>query len=350
MPIIIFLLLLLFYAPLAFVLVLLSFRAYVHTKYKNIDKQLRAIGFVTDYLFRFNSLRAVRKLRKRLSHIIIRPSRKNMYEELIIKDENGKKLRLIMLKSKDTKQKATGLLWIHGGGMALKKPENDTLVMEHFINCSNTVILSPDYTLSLDAPYPAALNDCYTALLYMKNNAEKLGINENQIFVGGASAGGGLAAAITLLARDKGEVNIAFQMPLYPMINHETVPKPGEKVKRTFVWDKKRNLIAYKLYLGKLYGSDNLPDYASPLHAKNLENLPPAYTFIGEEDPFIDDTKQYVKRLEKAGVNVGFDVYKGAYHGFESSAFQADISKTAWENLLNAYLFAVDNYTAKNSL
>ncbi len=344
MRIIIIFLVLLFYAPLLLVIIALAIRYYINRTYKDVDKQLRIFGFVVDYMFRFNNIKTVNKLRFYLSKIKLFPSNKSVFEEMLIKTSEDKSLRIITLKSKDTSPNATGLLWIHGGGMALKRPESETPYMEQFVANTNTVILSPDYTLSPIAPYPAALNDCYEALLYMKNNAKELGINENQIFVGGTSAGGGLTAALTMMARDKGEINIAFQMPLYPMVNYKTVPQAGEKSKKTYVWDLKRNLIAWKLYLGTLYGTENIPEYASPLQANNFENLPPAYTFVGEQDPFFEDTLQYAKKLSEAGVKVEYNVYKGAYHGFEGSCPKADISKTAQSELINAFEYAIKNY------
>ncbi len=344
MKIIIIFLILLFYAPLLLLAIIIGIKYYIDKVYKDVDKQLRNIGFIVDYMFKFNNIRTVNKLRFYLSKIKLFPSKKSVFEELFIETDEGKNLRIITLKSKDTKKNATGLLWVHGGGMALKRPESEMPYMEQFVDCSNTVILSPDYTLSPIAPYPAALNDCYNALLYMKNNAEELGININQIFVGGTSAGGGLTAALTLMARDKGEVNIAFQMPLYPMINYKTIPIKGEKSKKTYVWDLKRNLIAWKLYLGEMYNSENIPEYAAPLYANSFENLPPTYTFVGEQDPFLHDTLLYTKKLAEAGIKVEYNIYKGAYHGFEGSYPKADISKIAKGELISAYEYAVENY------
>ncbi len=345
MEILIFLLILLIYAPLAFILVIALMRLYIYLRFKNVDRQLQVRGVITDRYIWFNSLKTIKLVRAKIDLFTIFPSAEIQFDEIMIDGNGTNKVRLITLKSKDCKANATGLLWIHGGGMAVKRPESETFTMERYLNCRDTVIISPDYTLSLDAPYPAALNDCYNALLYMKNNAKELGINPNQIFIGGGSAGGGLVAALTLMARDKGEVNIAYQMPYYPMVNYENVPKNKEKTEKMLVWDKKRNKIAWQLYLGDLYESDNIPEYASPLYAKSFENLPPAFTFVGTQDPFLYDTIDYVKKLKKAGVKVNYKIYEGAYHGFESSFPRSRLGKQAWEDILNEYEYAVDNYT-----
>nr|MCR5733101.1 alpha/beta hydrolase [Lachnospiraceae bacterium] len=134
---------------------------------------------------------------------------------------DGRRVPLLILKPLSEPKNAPGVMWIHGGGymtgfreMAYIGRAAD-LVRNH-----GAVVLSPGYHLSLFHPYPTALNDCYAVLLYIRDHAEELGIDPSQIMVGGESAGGGMAAAISMLARDKGEVNIAFQMPLYPMIDN----------------------------------------------------------------------------------------------------------------------------------
>ncbi len=125
----------------------------------------------------------------------------------------------------------------------------------------------------------------FRKLLWIKDNATYLGIDKEQIFVGGGSGGGGLTVALSLMARDKGEVNIAFQMPLYPMLNDETIP--NGKNKKTLVWDLERNEIAWKIYLGEYYNKDDIPEYAVPMRASSFEGLPPAYTFVGKKTHFM---------------------------------------------------------------
>lgn len=133
--------------------------------------------------------------------------------------KDGSKLRICIYKPLNSKNDVPGVLWLHGGGYAQGIPETFADTYKRLIEASDCVIIAPDYRLSIEAPYPAALEDSYAALLWMKSHASELGIRDNQLIVGGESAGGGLTAALTLYARDKQEVNIAFQMPLYPMID-----------------------------------------------------------------------------------------------------------------------------------
>lgn len=151
--------------------------------------------------------------------------------------------------------------------------------------------------MSIDAPYPAALYDCYDALLWMKQKSTELKIRSNQIAVGGESAGGGLAAALTLYARDKKEVNIAFQIPLYPMIDDRN--KTASALDNNApIWNSRTNGWAWKLYLGDYYGKD-VPSYAAAARATDYSGLPPTITFVGELEPFRDEVITYVNHFKE---------------------------------------------------
>ena len=194
-------------------------------------------------------------------------------EEKKIPSQNGEIEILIIKPTKNAKSKeeTPGILWMHGGGYVTGMTK-----MIYFSRAINlvkkygAVVITPEYRLAPKYPYPAALEDCYTTLKYIKDNAEELGINDSQIMVGGESAGGGLTAALCMYARDRGEVNIAFQMPLYPMLDCEDTE--SSKNNKSPVWDTKRNHIAWKAYLGDLHGKE-VPAYASPARQKDYSNL-----------------------------------------------------------------------------
>jgi acetyl esterase/lipase len=210
------------------------------------------------------------------------------------------------------------------------------------------VVIAPDYRLSTEVPYPAALEDSYTALMWMKDNASALGIRDDQLMVGGDSAGGGLTAALTLYARDKGQVAIAFQMPLYPMLD-DRMSSESAKDNNAPVWNSKSNTNAWKLYLGDLFGTAKVPPYAAPARAEDYSSLPPTATFVGDLEPFRDETIEYVGNLKKAGVPVKFKLFEGCYHAFETICPNAEVSKRAVSFLLNSYKYAVDHYFAEQS-
>jgi acetyl esterase/lipase len=242
-----------------------------------------------------------------------------------------------------------GVLWLHGGGYALGSPEQAKIIAKRLIEVSNCVVVAPDYRLSVEAPYPAALEDSYETLLWMKNNAKLLGIRDNQLMVGGDSAGGGLTAALTLYARDKGEVSIAFQMPLYPMLD-DRMTSESAKDNNAPVWNSTSNFNGWKLYLGELFGTSKVPYYAAPARAEDYKDLPPTATFVGELEPFRDETIQYVENLRKAGVPVEFEIYKGCYHAFEQMCPKAEVSKKAITFFISSFKYAVEHYFAEQNI
>jgi acetyl esterase/lipase len=269
-------------------------------------------------------------------------------EKWILRDDNSP-MRVCIFRSKEPSGNAPGILWLHGGGYGMGAPEQGIGMAKAFNKKKQCVMIAPDYRLSVDAPYPAALNDCYTALLWMKNNAESLGINDSQIFIGGDSAGGGLTVAISLYARDKNEVNIAFQMPLYPMLDDRMLTESATD-NNAPVWNSKSNYNGWKLYLGELYGKDIVPEYAAPARATNYANLPPTATFVGDLEPFRDETILYVENLRKAGVKVSFRVFEGCYHAFEQMCPNAEISRSAIGFITSEYAYAVENYFAEQAI
>lgn len=267
------------------------------------------------------------------------------YEEKYIEREDGSKLRICVYSPEERKENVPGLLWIHGGGYGLGCPEQDFAFIQNFIDASGCVIVAPDYTNSTTAPYPAAFDDCYSSLLWLKENGKEYGMREDQIFVGGNSAGGGLCAAVVLKARDTKDVNIAFQMPLYPMLDDRMITESSQNNDAP-VWNTKSNEVGWKLYLGENYGTDNVSKYASPARETDYSNLPPTLTYVGTIEPFTDETIKYVENLKNAGVSVHFKTFEGCFHGFDLLKFTSP-AKEADNFLINGFKYAVENYTAK---
>lgn len=261
----------------------------------------------------------------------------------------GRDIKILILrpkKNRKPKEQTPGILWIHGGGYATGMAE-----MVYFTRALNlvkkygAVVVALSYRLSIEAPYPAALEDCYAALKYLKAHTEELGANSNQIMVGGESAGGGLTAALCMYTRDKGEVNIAYQMPLYPMIDDRDTESSGDN--HAPVWNTKRNHSAWKMYLGDLAGGD-VPPYAAPARQADYRNLPPAYTFVGDIEPFYCETLEYIENLKKAGVEAKVDVYPNWFHAYDMMRPFRKVSKEAIAKFEEQYLYAVENYFAEN--
>ena len=254
---------------------------------------------------------------------------------------DGTKLRILICRSKDgVRPNATGLLWIHGGGYAIGAPEQDFFFADPLTGDGSCVAVMPAYTLATKAPYPAALEDCYLTLKWMKEHAQELGINPRQLFVGGDSAGGGLTAAVCLYARDKGEVNIAYQMPLYPMLDDRMLTASSQNNDAP-VWNTASNEEAWALYLD---GVTDVPIYAAPARAENLRDLPPACTYVGTIEPFYDETVDFVNRLREQGVEVAFKEYEGCFHAFDMMGAGTKIGKDARAFLLENFRNAQKRY------
>ena len=207
------------------------------------------------------------------------------------------------------------------------------------------VVVSPAYRLAPNHPYPAALHDCYAALRHLVNHADELGVNSGQIMMGGESAGGGLTAALCLYARDRGEVAIAYQMSLYPMIDDRDTASSRDN--HAPVWNTRRNRRAWKAYLGDLWGTDAVPPYAAPARAADLAGLPPAYTFVSATEPFYCEAMTYVEHLREAGVEAQIDVYPKGCHAFDMLLPFLPVSRRAIAAFERAFCHAAEHYTKK---
>ena len=219
------------------------------------------------------------------------------------------------------------LFWIHGGGYVLGDIEGDDAHSLHIAKEINCVVVSVEYRLAPEHPFPAPMEDCYAALKWLAQNAAELGVDPNRIAIGGASAGGGMTAGLALLVRDRGEIKICFQLPIYPMIDDRNVTPSSREITEPKVWNRQANLLAWKAYTGYEPGDDRISPYAAATRAKDLAGLPPAYIPTGELDLFLDENIEYAQRLIQAGVPTELHIYRGAYHGFYVFAPDADVSQ-----------------------
>ena len=259
-----------------------------------------------------------------------------MKKEIIRINVEDHKMKMIIEKPERQDDKVPGILWIHGGGYVLGMASMVDFSCGKMLGKKDgAVVVSPGYTLAFKNPYPAALNDCYRALEYMWDNADDLGIDREKIVVGGESAGGGLAVAVCLKARDEGRIKIAMQLPLYPMLDcNDTASSVNNHGK---VWNTRRNHWGWKKYLGELYGNQDVSPYASPARATDYSNLPPCYTFVSVGEPFFMETVSYVKKLNAAGVYAEADIYDGDVHAFDMLQPLTAKARKARKKLCEAY-------------
>lgn len=227
----------------------------------------------------------------------------------------GREIPLLVLRPAQRSSRGPGVLWIHGGGYITGMPEMVFISRAlALVRKFGAVVIAPGYRLAGEAPYPAALEDCYAALVYLRDHAQELNVESDQLMVGGESAGGGLVAALCMLARDRGDVSIAFQMPLYPMLDDRDTPSSRDN--HGLVWNTRLNHSGWRAYLGALWGKEP-PAYAAPARQTDYSGLPPAYTFVGTREPFYCETVEYVEHLRAAGVRAEIDVYETGVHAFD---------------------------------
>ncbi len=254
-------------------------------------------------------------------------------------DRGRRKMKTILLEPQERKEKLPGILWIHGGGYMMG------MASMVFVSCGKliaerhgAIVLSPEYALAYKAPYPAALQDCYAVLEYMWDHAEELGIDKDKIIVGGESAGGGLAAALCIYARDMGKIRVAMQLPLYPML--DCFDTESSRNNRGKIWNTRRNHWGWKHYLKDVEGE--IPPYASAARESDYSKLPYCYTYVCDGEPFYQETLTYVEDLRRAGVEADVDIYEGDVHAFDMLCPWTRKARMAKEKLCDIYADHID--------
>lgn len=237
---------------------------------------------------------------------------------------------------KDMKEVLPCIFHVHGGGFVRGSSEELCPVHQKLSLEANCVIVSVDYRLAPETHFPGAIEDCYAALRWIFENASELNIDKLHIGVMGESAGGGLAASLALLVRDRGEFSLSFQHLIYPMLDDRTcVTQDPHKYVGEFIWTPASNYFGWKSLLGAEPGSEGVSIYASPARAENLSGLPPAYIATGSLDLFLEEDIEYARRLMRFGVPVELHVYPGAFHVF-NIAPQSHIAANARRDSLAA--------------
>jgi acetyl esterase/lipase len=239
-------------------------------------------------------------------------------------------LRIYRAKAAPTSStRLPAVYWIHGGGMVMGGLDGDNVRLSEFVEQLGCVAVSVDYRLAPENPHPAPVEDCYAGLLWTAAHADELGIDPARIVIGGASAGAGLAAATTLLVRDKGGPAPIFQLLIYPMLDDRNITPSSHEISDVGIWDRATNIGGWRALLGEQAGAADVSPYAAPARATDLTKLPPAYIDVGTADLFRDEDIDYALRLMQAGVPTELHIYPGAFHGFEGFAPGASLTLAA---------------------
>ena len=235
---------------------------------------------------------------------------------------------------KDRTEPGPGFVNFHGGGFILGDLEIEhprCLVMAAE---GGAVSIGVDYRLAPENPFPAGLEDCYATLQWVVSHTEELKIDPAKIAIGGGSAGGNLAAAVALLARDRGGPDVAFQMLIYPVVDDKCETPSMKNGAGLYIWDYQNSLDMWNQYIGK--DRSNVSPYAAPARVADLSDLPPAYVMTCEHDPLRDEGIIYAMRLMDAGVQVELHSYPGTVHGFDFLT-PSDISSHAVNDGVEAF-------------
>ena len=238
-------------------------------------------------------------------------------------------------RSASSSKPKPALLWMHGGGFVCGAPEQDAALLARIVDRLDLLIVSVDYRLAPEHPFPAALDDAHAALAWLAGEAASLGVDPARIAVGGQSAGGGLAAALAQRAADHGPARPAFQLLVYPMLDATTLRRRGRSENGRFVWTPESNRFAWRSYLGRHIARDH-PAYAVPAARADLGGLPPAWIGVGDLDLFHHEDIEYGRRLREAGVSADIRIVKGGYHGFDALALNTKTSRSFHVEMIEA--------------
>ncbi|MFF7725581.1 alpha/beta hydrolase [Streptomyces sp. NPDC008001] len=222
------------------------------------------------------------------------------------------------------------LYYMHGGAMIMGNAWSVLpRILREWALPLELAVISVEYRLAPQAQYPAPLEDCYAGLVWAAAHATGLGIDPDRIVIGGKSAGGGLAAALALLARDRGGPAPIGQLLLCPMLDDRNATFSSRQMSGLGLWDLTSNATAWKALLGDRYGAAGLAPYAAPARATDLSGLPPAYIEVGSAEMFRDEDVAYANGIWQAGGQAELHVWPGAYHGFDGLAPRAALSQDA---------------------
>lgn len=280
------------------------------------------------------ALHDIESRRKWFSGLPIGPTAKGLVlEKHTIPASDGYELLIYHYKKEVTIDQASPapvIFHIHGGGLISSSAANSIPMISECVLATGVQVFSVDYRLAPEHPYPTPLEDCWSGLRWVLSKAADFGLDTASIAVMGESAGGNLAAAVALLARDRGlSPPLAKQILIYPMLDDRNSSKGIGPV---CIWNEVDNVTGWTAYLGHEPGRSGVPMFAAPARAENVEGLPPLYLDVGQLDLYMLEDLEYATRFVNAGIETELHVYPGLPHAFDSLAPGHPITKMAKEN------------------
>ncbi len=269
------------------------------------------------FQFSRETLAATRAMMQAMRPATPPPASVHVSERRITGPKGAPDVRIIVTRPKASGTSRPGILHIHSGGYIMGTADMNVLTDAAYAAQFGATVVSVDYRLAPETPHPGPVEDCYAALAWMHAQAPELGVDRGRIAVTGESAGGGLAAATVLLARDRAQYAVAFQHLVFPMLDDRTTtqsdasPHLGE-----FVWTRDANVFGWTALLGRAPGGADISPYAAPARMADLSRLPPTFVACGALDLFLEENLDYARRLIRAGVATEMHIYPGAPHAF----------------------------------
>jgi len=243
--------------------------------------------------------------------------------------EGAPDLRMTVLRPAECQGPWPAIYTIHGGGMVAGTPETLLDLFVPYVHQLGVLVAAVDYRLSPEHPHPAPIQDCYAGLRWLAENAEGVGVDAARIMVAGISAGGGLAAATALMARDRAFPALTHQVLLSPMLDDRLKTHSSQMLVNEGLWDRDENAFGWTSLLGEHRGGPDVSPYAAPARAEDLSRLPRTYIDVGSVDGFRDEVLDYALRMSQAGVSVDLHLWGGGFHGFDVLTPTATLSRAA---------------------
>lgn len=237
---------------------------------------------------------------------------------------------LLFARPTGLRPQAPVLYHMHGGGMiGGSHLTGMRTILQEWAEPLELAVVSVDYRLAPEHPYPAAIEDCYAGLVWLARNAGILGVDPGRVIIVGGSAGGGLTASLALMARDRNGPGILGQLMMCPMLDDRNHTLSAEQMTGLGVWDRHANEVGWTALLGDTRGGARVPGHAAAARATDLSRLPPAYVDAGAAETFRDECVQYVTRIWEAGGDAELHIWAGGFHGFDQLAPHAEVSRDA---------------------
>lgn len=250
-------------------------------------------------------------------------------ERRIVIGSDGSDRPLLVLRPAFGEGPWPGLYYIHGGGMIFGDNRTGIGLLLDWVVELGLVVMSLDYRLAPEHPHPSPIDDCYAGFCWVASHAPELHVDAGPLLIAGSSAGGGLAAGVSLLARDRGGPAISDQILLAPMLDDRNATPSSHELDGDGVWDRRSNLTGWEALLGVARGGPGVSPYAAPARAEDLRDLPATYLDVGSVETFRDEVLDFASRLAWAEVPVELHVWGGAFHGFDLLAPDTAVASAA---------------------